>query len=1163
MRYFLSAVTTLFFVTALFSQHWDDTDVYDIRGDRRLSPKEARGVKTSPDALQDLLWSAPHENDVAAEDSPTRLFLPVPNGRTAIFHITGYDVAAGNRFPQIRTWYGVNENDAEQTVFLDWTERGLHASVRGGSTPAFYIDPVVDGELSNYQSYYRSRMSEPEGNFKCGAKVDELLERTLASEDKSAAVCELLQYRIAITATPEYSAYHGAFSAADAGLVQSAVVTVVNRLNQIFTRDLSLRLQLVANNEELYLYDPATNPFSSNSVRPLSNQNIGFQESRIGVSNYDLGHVFTQGNNNGVAFLRSGCDNGLKSGGATSLAEPLGDPFSVDYVAHEIGHQLGANHTQNNSCNYSPFAGMEPGSGSSIMGYAGICFPNIQSNSDDYFHGRSLEEIATFLENPFTGGRCPTVVNNSLSTPTINPLTDHNIPNGTPFKLAAEATGTNNLSYSWEQFDHEQSIMPPRDTSTQGPLFRSFPPTADSARFFPNFAAVVAGTDPEWEELPSVERDMDFRLSVRHFNAAYGCSAAQNMTLTVSGEHGPFTVNDPISASHWSRGQTAQVQWNVAGTDIDSFASPTVDILLSLDNGLTFDTVAMGEVNDGLAEFTLPDEVADSARVLVRSSDNVFYNISNPGLKIVDSTGTPAISIITLNATSIGDCFSTRDEASFDFLTLSSGGASAPLTLSANDFPEGVTARFVPAVPRPGGRFTAILSGLSGLSQGSFTGTITAESAEGSVTEEILITKFGDTPIEGPAILGPTALINDIRPTLTAEFTGADLYQIQLSSSIDFEELEVDRTSTKPFYTMDRYLAPGSRYYWRVRTIQGSGGCGISMWSVTSFITGACPMFSSEALTPVTLSDGPPVQTAEITVDVTADGALLDVDLVLLDLEHSYLNDLEVDLECPAGTIVPIFRRSCGGNDDILMTYDDEAINPTIFCPPVDPTAFVKTPSTPLNTFDGEDAAGTWTIRVRDRANQDGGQLNGFSLKTCVTRASLPVTFLDFTATGRKTDILLNWATENESNNAGFYVERTPTAAPGNWIDLGFVAAEDAYTFTDETALPDTDYYFRLRQTDLDGHVNYSELRSARVDGNAVNSLRLFPNPTNGNVAYRWTVPADERTDRDFTLTDARGRVLREGRFFASGGSLSLTDLPGGVYFVRIAGMEALRVVRL
>ncbi len=1163
MRYFFSAVTILFFVTALFSQNWNNTDVYDIRGDRRINPKEARGVITDADALRDLLWSAPHETDVTAEDSPTRLLLPVPNGRTAIFRITGYDLAAGDRFPHIRAWYGVNENDAEQTVFLDWTERGFHASVRGGTTPAFYVDPVVDGDITHYQTYYRSRMSEPEGNFKCEAKVDELREEVLAAEDKSSVVCELLQYRIAITATPEYSAFHGALSAADAGLVQSAIVTVINRLNQIFTRDLSLRLQLIANNEDLYLYDPATTPFSINSVRTLRNENITFQESRLGVNNYDLGHIFTQGNNNGVAFLRSGCDNGLKSGGATSLAAPLGDPFSIDYVAHEIGHQLGANHTQNNSCNYSPLAGMEPGSGSTIMGYAGICFPNLQSNSDAYFHSRSLEEIATFLENPFTGGRCPTVVNNTLNAPEVNHLVDRNIPNGTPFRLSGTATGANSLTYTWEQVDHEQSIMPPRDTNTVGPLFRSFAPTADSSRFFPNFKSVVAGTDPEWEELPSVERDMDFRLSVRHFNAAYGCSAAQNMTVSVSGEHGPFTLNDPINASQWSQGQTAQIQWNVAGTDIDSFASPRVDILLSLDNGRTFDTMAMGETNDGLAEITLPDMIADSATVLVRSSDNIFYNVSQPGLKIVDSTGTPAISVITLNATSIADCFSTRDEVRFEFLTLSSGGASVPLSLSANDFPAGVIARFEPETPRPGGRFTAILSGLSTLSQGAFTGTIMAGSAEGSVTQEILITKFGDEPIAGPAILGPTALIEDIRPTLTAEFTGADLYQIQLSQDSEFEDLEVDRTSTKPFYTMDRYLASNSRYYWRVRTIQGSGGCGISAWNTTSFITGACPMFSSSYPTPVILSDGPPVQTAEMTVEVTTDGELLDVDLVLLDLEHSYLNDLEVDLESPAGTIVPIFRRSCGGNDDILMTYDDEAVNPTIFCPPVDPTAFVKTPSTPLNTFDSELAAGTWTIRVRDRANQDGGQLNGFSLKTCVTRASLPVTFLEFTATGRKTDILLHWETEAESNNAGFYVERAPTASPGNWTELGFVAADDAYTFTDETALPDTDYYFRLRQTDLDGRVNYSELRSARINGTAASSLRLFPNPTSGNVAYRWTVPASERTDRTFTLTDARGRVLREGQLFASGGSLSLADLPGGVYFVRVAELETVRVVRL
>jgi len=85
-----------------------------------------------------------------------------------------------------------------------------------------------------------------------------LTETTTESIDKSAGDCILRQYRIAISATPQYSNYHGAFSTIQSGLVQSAIVTTINRINQIYSHDLSIRLQLIANNDVLYLYEEAT-----------------------------------------------------------------------------------------------------------------------------------------------------------------------------------------------------------------------------------------------------------------------------------------------------------------------------------------------------------------------------------------------------------------------------------------------------------------------------------------------------------------------------------------------------------------------------------------------------------------------------------------------------------------------------------------------------------------------------------------------------------------------------------------------------------------------------------------------------------------------------------------------------------------------------------------
>ncbi|MEL7159696.1 MAG: reprolysin-like metallopeptidase, partial [Bacteroidota bacterium] len=925
-----------------------------------------------------------------------------------------------------------------------------------------------------------------------------------------------------------------------------------------FTRDLSLRLQLVNDNDKLYFFTEESNPFTANSVSTLLRQNTNVIDARIGRGNYDLGHVYTQGGNNGVARLRSTCGTS-RGAGATSHVRPENDPFNVDYVAHEMGHQLGGNHTQNNECNYSPQAGMEPGSASTIMGYAGICSPNVQGRSDDYFHGRSIEEITTWLETG-DGASCANVISTTITSPQVDSISDYLVPRGTPLKLVGSASGDANLSYNWEQYDVDQAVMPPKEDNATGPLFRSFPARSDGVRYLPRFPDVLNGNDPMWETLPMVERSMNFRLTVLNQNTTYGCASEENVRLDVAGDKAPFLVTDPADANQWSRGQIAQVQWDVAGTDAAAYRSPTVDVLLTTDDGTSFDTLARSVANNGLAEVRVPDLETTNARILVRSVDNVFYNISDEDFSIVDSVGAPTVTIENLTSPGMAGCFVDVDSVNFNFLTTSAGGATAALRPNLEGMPDGVTATFLPDSIRPGGRLRVILKGFSSLDQGQYDGTLTLRSAEATLTRELSVTKLGDSNSAGPQPIAPLDEAADTRPTLQAKDTQADNFEIQISTEENFSTLIYHVLRSTPSFTPPTPLAPSTQYFWRIRGKSNQGGCTASNWATASFRTGSCFTYRG-AIDSVVISDGPPTQIAEIPVEVPLFGIVRDVDVLQLDVTHSYLSDLSIELEGPSGRTVSLFNRNCSSNDNLLLSFDDEAVTRTYNCPPNSSTLFVKPPGTSLDVFDEDESRGTWTLRVTDNAINDGGMLNSVGLKLCLEGDfSLPVTFISFVATGRKGDILLRWRTEDERENAGFYVERAEEITPSTaWTELGFVPAGTDYVFTDQTARPGIDYYYRLRQTDRDGRVNYSEVRTARIGGEATTSLLLYPNPTNGRLHYRSIGPDGD--NREYSLYNANGQRLRVGQLTTTSGSIDLSAFPAGFYLLRTDG-KAFRIVR-
>jgi hypothetical protein len=376
----------------------------------------------------------------------------------------------------------------------------------------------------------------------------------------------------------------------------------------------------------------------------------------IGFANYDIGHVFSTGGG-GVASLNSPCSP-RKARGVTGSSSPTGDPFYIDLVAHEFGHQFGGTHTFNstasNCSTRTSTTAYEPGGGSTIPAYAGICGLNaeVQANSDPYYHAVSIQQISAFME--LGGGTaCANIVSTANTAPVINGGGDYIIPANTPFVLTATGSDGNGdaLTYCWEQFDLGPVVAgEPTGDELTGPLFRSLPPTPAPERYFPNLPSIVAGLGTSWESLPTNTRDLNFIVTLRDFGAAgYGCTVQDEVLISVVNTGNQYAVTAPNGGDTWQSGTMETVTWNVAGTDVNGINCAMVDIVLSTDGGATFDQVLATVANNGSATLSAPATTETSARIMVRCNGNIFFDISDADFSIQDTEYTFAASEAAAN----------------------------------------------------------------------------------------------------------------------------------------------------------------------------------------------------------------------------------------------------------------------------------------------------------------------------------------------------------------------------------------------------------------------------------------------------------------------------------------------------------------------------------
>lgn len=557
------------------------------------------------------------------------------------------------KYPGIKSYAGQGIDDPTATIrFSVSKQMGFHGMVLSSQQKTYYIDPLsTDKKI--YTVYKRESLTRV-NDFECLTNEDGH-QASLGRESTNGRTNDkkLKRYRLALSCTAEYGNIFAGSTGTDAekkARILAQMNITMTRVNGVYEKDLAITMQIVANNDLIMYYGSTSADPWSGEYNTKTQQVI---DAAIGNANYDIGHNFNTSGGGNAGCIGCVCTTGSKGSGYTGRADPTGDAFDIDYVAHEMGHQFGGYHTQSSSnCRSgSGTTEVEPGSGSTIMGYAGICNTNVQSNSDAYFAYVNIRDISANVQGGASSG-CAVVVNLTNNPPTVNAGLDYTIPKSTAFVLKGQGSDPDGdaLVYCWEQNDPENpnSSAAPTSTRTVGPMFRSLTPVSSPDRYMPKISDVVNNNlTPTWEVIPSVARTLNFSLTVRDNKAGGGQTSDDLMRVTVNGTAGPFVVSAPNTAVSWQAGTSQTVTWNVASTNVAPVNCANVNILLSTDGGFTYPvTILANTPNDGTQAITVPNNVGTTCRIKVEAADNIFYDISNVNFTIT-SGGTCTATVPT------------------------------------------------------------------------------------------------------------------------------------------------------------------------------------------------------------------------------------------------------------------------------------------------------------------------------------------------------------------------------------------------------------------------------------------------------------------------------------------------------------------------------------
>ena len=481
-------------------------------------------------------------------------------------------------------------------------------------------------------------------------------------------------YRIAFLANREYSAFFGTSKAK----VLNAIVTLLARVNDVFSRELGVSFVLYAKQDQLVCARDGTSARTRRvcgkalNTEQLLPQLPGLLAAlKVSTRDYDIGHGLSTGGG-GLANYPSLCNPGhRRAGGVTGIDKPENDPFVIDYFAHELGHQLFGPHSFQDcfgSSGQTHFEGaVEPGGGSTIMSYAGICGDrNVQDHSDPYFSSVGLRQMRAFVDHANVALKCGTKLATDRPRPRVRAAGFRDVcsvPVGNAFALdaavepppepmggsrSAESSGGRGrppagYTFAWDEVRFGFADLLDKSKAR----FRAWPPSRATARLFPNlrYAAQTRPSARLDEILPLGPTNMTFRFIAR---AVVGMNATKrevlpanlgdfdwrDRTVVVTGEAGETGLRwDNPPDLVLAAGSRVRLAWTATVTALA--LSPRARILVAgypddSAGGAPFDyerdaavpvwtPLAEVDTADGEALVSVPAISADRALVMIRS----------------------------------------------------------------------------------------------------------------------------------------------------------------------------------------------------------------------------------------------------------------------------------------------------------------------------------------------------------------------------------------------------------------------------------------------------------------------------------------------------------------------------------------------------------------